>query len=72
MIDATGSSSVGNYSIAAVYLDQSNSTTVNMTGDNDIVLALNFLVPEFPSPLFLTLFMALALVGLLASSARGL
>jgi hypothetical protein len=62
-MDASGSYPVGNYNVTAVYLYRSNSTTVNMTGDNDVILALDLVIPEFPSSFFLTLFMTLTLVG---------
>jgi hypothetical protein len=65
MTNATGSYLDGNYNVTAVYLDQSNNANVNMTGDNDVVLALNLVIPEFSSPLFLTLFITLTLVAVL-------
>jgi len=63
MMNATGAYPVGNYTVEAAYLTYSNSTTVNMTGNKQTILALDGLViPEFPSFLILASFMTAALL----------
>jgi hypothetical protein len=49
MKNATGEFPVGNYNMTAVHEGHSGSTTINMSGNKQIFLSLNFVVPEFPS-----------------------
>ena len=60
-VNATGSYPVGNYTIEAAYALHLNSTSVDMTGSQTIVLALDFIIPEFPSFILLALFTAATL-----------
>ena len=65
-INATGEYPVGNYTIEATYLTYSNSTTVNMTDNQMITLTLSdFVIPEFPSFLILSLSMITTLLAVI-------
>jgi hypothetical protein len=56
--NATGVYDTSNYSVAVVYGAYSNSSTVNMTGNQEVTLALGQLViPEYP------LFTLISLMG---------
>jgi hypothetical protein len=65
MMNVTGNHPVGNYTIEATYLAYSNTTSVNMTENQQISLRLEgFIVPEFPSLLILQLFMIATLLAI--------
>ena len=57
MMNNTGNYTCGNYIVNATYGTNSNSSAVSITGNQQITLALNFIVPEFPSLLVPPLFM---------------
>ena len=62
-MNASGEYPVGDYTVEAAYEIHSNSTTVNMTGNEQITLTLeDFIIPEFPSLLILPLFMIITLL----------
>jgi len=65
MMNSTGDYPVGNYTIEASYGTHFNSTTVNMTGNREITLSLDFVIPEFPSLLILPLFMTATLLAVI-------
>ena len=55
--NATGEYPIGIYTVEATYETYSNTTTAEMTGNQQIILALEgFIIPEFPSFLLLPLF----------------
>ena len=63
MMNLTGEYPVGNYTVKATYLTYSNNATVNMTENKQIILTLeDFIIPEFPSFLILSLFMIATLL----------
>jgi hypothetical protein len=49
MMNVTGNYITGNYTVEATYQIYSNSSSVNMTGNQQLALALGFVVPELPS-----------------------
>ena len=64
--NATGEYPVGIYTVKATYETYSNTTTVEMTGPQQITLSLEgFIIPEFPSFLILPLFMMLTLLAVI-------
>jgi hypothetical protein len=64
MINATGYYPTGDYTIEAVYETYTNSTTMNMINNRIITLMLpELVIPEFPSFLFLPLFMIATLLA---------
>jgi len=64
--NATGEYPVGIYTVQATYETYSNATTVEMTGAQQITLALEgFIIPEFPSLLILPLFMIATLLAVI-------
>jgi len=64
MINTTAQYPIGNYSVQAIYLIHSNSTTVNMTANQQTELTFQDLViPEFPSFLILPLFFMATLLA---------
>ncbi len=63
MLNATGEYPVGNYTVEATYETHSNSTTIDMTDNQIIILELpDFVIPEFPSFLIIPLFMTATLL----------
>jgi len=71
MINATGEYPFGNYTVEATYLTYSNSTTVNMTDNQQITLTLeDFIIPEFPAASILPLFMLLSLIIVVLAKRR--
>jgi uncharacterized protein (DUF1778 family) len=63
IMNATGDYAIGNYSLEAKYLTYSNTTTVNMTGNQQITLTLeDFVIPDFQSFLILSMFMMATLL----------
>lgn len=66
MLNSTGEYPFGNYTVEAAYGVFSNSTTVNMTNNQQITLKLkDFAVPEFPSSVVLLLFMTATLLAII-------
>jgi len=67
MMNASGEYPVGDYTVEAAYEIHSNSTTVNMTGNQQTILTLeDFVIPEFPSLLILPLFTMATLLAAIA------
>jgi len=65
-LNATGEYHVGNHTAEATYESYSNSTTVNMIGNQQISLTLeDFVIPEFPSFIIMPLFMITALLAVI-------
>ncbi len=65
--NATGEYPVGIYTVEATYETYSNTTTVEITGTQQITLKLEgFIIPEFPSFLILPLFMIATLLAVIA------
>jgi hypothetical protein len=66
MINATGEYLIGNYNVEATYEVYSNSTEVTMTGNQVTTLELeDFVIPEFPSFLALSIFMIATLLAVI-------
>ena len=66
MMNTTGEYPIGNYTVEATYDTHSDSTTVNMTENQQITLTLaDFVIPEFPSFLILPLFMIATLLAVI-------
>lgn len=64
--NATGEYPVGIYTVEANYETYSNSTTIEMTGPQQITLTLDgFIIPEFPSFLIMPLFMIATLLAVI-------
>jgi hypothetical protein len=64
--NATGEYPVGTYTVEANYETYSNSTTIEMTGPQQITLTLDgFIIPEFPSFLIIPLFMIATLLAVM-------
>lgn len=62
--NATGEYPVGIYTVEATYETYSNTTTVEMTGTQQITLTLEgFIIPEFPSLIILPLFMIATIIA---------
>jgi hypothetical protein len=53
MINATGQYTYGDYNVTATYGTWSNQTTIAMTGNEQITLALNLIIPEFTPTLLI-------------------
>lgn len=71
MMNATGEHPIGNYTVEATYEIYSDATIVNMTGNQQAILALEDLViPEFPSLLILPLFLFVSLLTALICKGR--
>ena len=66
MKNATGDYPVGNYTVLATYGVYNNTATLNMTGNQELTLALGFVIPEFPSFLIPPLFMIATLLAVIA------
>jgi hypothetical protein len=67
MMNATGAYPVGNYTVNASYAGYSDGTTLNLTTSAQITLMLDdFIIPELPLPLILTLFTATTLLVIMA------
>lgn len=49
MMNVTGNYTIGNYTGEATYEIYSNSSSMNMTGNQQLTLTLDFVVPEFPT-----------------------
>jgi hypothetical protein len=58
MVNASGQYAYGNYDITATYESYSNQTTINMTANKQITLALNFIIPEFEPMLLIVAFLS--------------
>jgi hypothetical protein len=66
MVNATGEYPVGNYTLEAIYYIYSDTTTVNMTENQQITLTLaGFIIPEFPEFLILPLLMMTTLLAVI-------
>jgi hypothetical protein len=63
MKNATGSYPIGNYTVTAKYETHEGQQSVNMTGNKEITLPLDFVIPEFPSFLVLPLFIIATLLA---------
>ena len=64
IMNVTGNYTIGNYTIEATYQIHSNTTFVDMTGNQQLNLTLEFVVPEFPTFAIPLLFMTAALVAI--------
>jgi hypothetical protein len=62
MVNATGYYPIGAYTVQATYQVYSNTTTVGMIGNQQIVLTLDFFVPEFPITMILPAFIIATLL----------
>ncbi len=65
MMNATGSSLIGNYTITAEYELLEEQQFVNMTENKQITIQLPFIIPEFPSFIVLPLFMIATLLAVI-------
>ena len=66
MVNTTGEYPVGNYTVEAFYDIYWNETTVNMTGNKQVVLVLeSFIIPEFPPMSITPLFMIATLLAVI-------
>ena len=65
MMNDTGDYPIGNYTAKAEYQTYSDSIPVNMTGNQEVTLQLQLVIPEFPLTLILPLFMIATLAGIL-------
>jgi len=65
MINCTGSYQIGNYTATAKYETHEGQQSVNMTGNQEIILQLPFIIPEFSSFLVLPLFMISTLLAVI-------
>jgi len=63
MINATAQFPIGNYTVEATYETYSQTSTINMTGNKEITLTLDFVVPEYTSLIILPLFMIATLLA---------
>jgi len=70
--NATGDYPVGNYSVEAKYEIYSGSTTANMTESKQISIQLPFIIPEFPSPMTITLFIITTLLAVIVHKRKHL
>lgn len=66
MINFTGSYPIGNYTVSAKYETHEGQQSVNMTDNQEIIIQLPFIIPEFPSFLILLLFMTATLLAVIA------
>ncbi len=64
MTNATGVYPVGNYNVTAVYDYHSKEATIEMNTNKQLILTLDFVLPEFPTAT-LTLLLILATSTLL-------
>jgi hypothetical protein len=62
VINATDSYSVGNYTVTAKYDVHTGEQSVNMTGNQEIIIQLPFIIAEFQSFLILPLFVTATVV----------
>lgn len=53
MMNATGEHPIGNYTVTAEYEVYMGQESVNMTGNQEIIISLPFIIPEFPKALLL-------------------
>lgn len=53
MVNATGQYTYGDYNVTATYKTWSNHTIITMTGNKQITLALNLIIPEFTPTLLI-------------------
>jgi len=65
MINCTGNYPIGNYTVTAKYETHEEEQSVNMTGNQEIILQLPFIIPEFPSFIILPLFMIATLLAVI-------
>jgi hypothetical protein len=71
MINATAQYAIGNYRVQAIYLIHSNSTTLNMTANQQTELTFQDLViPEFSSFLIIPLFFMATLLAVFMARPR--
>jgi hypothetical protein len=65
MLNATGEYPVGNYTVEAAYEPHSESTSVNMTGNQQIILQLeDFVIPEYPMNIMMLLLIAITTLAI--------
>lgn len=65
MMNATGSYSIGNYTVTAKYETHEGQQSANMTENKQITMQLPFIIPEFPSFLILPLFILTTLLAVI-------
>jgi hypothetical protein len=65
MINCTGNYPIGNYTVTAKYETYEGQQSINMTGNQEIILQLPFIIPEFPSFIILPLFMIATLLAVI-------
>ncbi len=66
-MNASGEYPVGNYTVEATYDTYSANTSINLTENKQITLELeDFVIPEFPSPIILPLFITATLLIVIA------
>jgi len=65
MMNATGEYAVGNYVVKATYESYSKDTEVSMTGNKQISLTLDFVIPEFLFSVMLPLFIVATLLAVI-------
>jgi len=63
MINATSEYPFGTYTVQARYQAHSNESALDMVGNQQISLTLNFIIPEYPSSLAAMAFIATALLA---------
>ncbi len=73
MKNATGEYPVGNYTVEAAYETHSKSTSVNMTGNQQIILQLeDFVIPEYPINIMMLLLIAITTLVITFSARKTL
>jgi len=66
MMNATGSYSIGNYTVTAKYETHEGQQSINMTESKQVTIQLPFIIPEFPSLIIMPLFMIVTLLAVIA------